>query len=162
MAEPEIISPTLAALLDIMTSNEVPETRCIEAAKAIIEYEAPAGVFDLTHQFLLGVAQDARQDVGLKLEALKLIRKVEARRVVPGTTKGADTQASVAAGQQFARANRRLALIREGKWPSTEDWVEGLEPTLGGAIEVEGLAERLERARLRYAASRSSKTTLGQ
>lgn len=153
MAETEIVSPTLATLLDIMTSDEVPEVRCIEAAKAIIEYEAPAGVFDLTYQFLLGVAQDARQDVGLKLEALKLIRKVEARRVVPGTAKAADARASAEAAQRLARANHRLALMKEGKWPAPDGWAEGLSPVRGVAVKVNGMAERLEAARLDYRAS---------
>ncbi len=44
MAEGEILSPALAALLQIMTSTEVAEAKCVEAAKAIIEYEAPQGL----------------------------------------------------------------------------------------------------------------------
>ncbi|NKB78972.1 hypothetical protein HED49_08275 [Ochrobactrum daejeonense] len=40
-------------------------------------------VYDLTHRYLLGVAEDDEQSTDLRLEALKLLRKVEARRVTP-------------------------------------------------------------------------------
>lgn len=125
MPEIEIISPALAALLDIMTSANVPEAKCIEAARAIIEYEAPPGVFDLTHAFLMGVAQNDAQDVGLKLEALKLIRKVEARRVMPGAGNPADVVVSKALARRVAVAKQRLALIKDRKWPPDDSrWAE--------------------------------------
>ncbi|ESX23718.1 hypothetical protein NKH34_17125 [Mesorhizobium sp. M1148] len=111
MAEPEI-SKALQKLLDIMTSPDVAVERSIEAAKAIIEYETVPEVFDLTYQFLMGVAHDPKTDVGLQLEALKLIRKVEARRVSPGTTKGADPMEGLGLRLEAARlrmeAKRKL------------------------------------------------------
>ncbi|MER9277639.1 hypothetical protein [Mesorhizobium sp. M0522] len=144
------ISPALKKLLDIMTSPEVPVARSIDAAKAIIEFEAPPEVFGLTYQFLMGVANDDRQDVGLKLEALKLIRKVEARRVVPGITKAADTKAQAELGMRLAHSQKRLALFREGKWhPASADWARGLEAVECRAVEVDGLGSRLEKARLK-------------
>lgn len=100
--DPEI-SPALRKLLDIMTSPDVPIPRSIDAAKAIIEYEAPPEVFDLTYQFLMGVAHDPKQDVGLQLKALELLRKVEARRVSPGTTKGADPMEGLGLRLEAAR-----------------------------------------------------------
>ncbi|ANT53522.1 hypothetical protein [Mesorhizobium amorphae] len=102
MTEPEI-SPALRKLLDIMTSPEVPVARSIAAARAIIEYEAPPEVFDLTYRFLMGVAEDPNSDVGLQLKALELIRKVEARRVSPGTTKGADPMEGLGLRLEAAR-----------------------------------------------------------
>ncbi|MER9554664.1 hypothetical protein [Mesorhizobium sp. M0323] len=109
MDDPEI-SPALQKLLDIMTSPDVMVERSIEAAKAIIEYEAPPEVFDLTYQFLMGVANDAKADVGLQLEALKLIRKVEARRVSPGTTKGADPMEGLGKRLEEARLRAEAKL----------------------------------------------------
>ncbi|MBA5804444.1 hypothetical protein [Rhizobium changzhiense] len=151
MAEGQIISRALGALLDIMTSSEVKEAQCIEAARAIIEYEAPSEVFDLTYDYLMGVAQGEEQDTGLKLEALKLIRKVEAKRVVPGTAKAVDTVAAQALGRKVAMAKRRLGLVRDGRWPPAEQgWGEDLEEVRGMGVEEEGIAERLEEARTRY------------
>ncbi|CUX50723.1 conserved hypothetical protein [Agrobacterium tumefaciens str. CFBP 5621] len=143
MIENEILSPALVALLQIMTSADVSEARCIEAAKAIIEYEAPQGVYDLTHRYLLGVAEDEAQDVGLKLEALKLIRKVEARWVVPGVAVATDVATSREAGRRLGAAKRRLAIIADGKWPPTEGWERDVESE-AVMLNFDGLAERLE------------------
>ncbi|MER8524811.1 hypothetical protein [Mesorhizobium sp. M1272] len=111
MTDPEI-SPALQKLLAIMTSPEVPVAQSVAAARAIIEYEAVPWVFDLTYQFLMGVAEDSNSDVGLQLKALELIRKVEARRVSPGTTKGADPMEGLGLRLEAARlrveAKRRV------------------------------------------------------
>ncbi|MGR9449632.1 hypothetical protein [Rhizobium leguminosarum] len=84
------------------------------AARAIIEYEAPPEVFDLTYEYLIGVAQGDAQDVALKLRALELIRKVEAKRITPGTVKAVDTAAALALGRAVAMAKRRVELVRGG------------------------------------------------
>ncbi|MGO7868653.1 hypothetical protein AB9E15_05335 [Rhizobium leguminosarum] len=148
MAEGQIISKALGALLDIMTSDKIKETQCIEAARAIIEYEAPPEVFDLTYDYLMGVAQGEEQDTGLKLEALKLIRKVEAKRVVPGTAKAVETVAAQALGRKVAMAKRRLGLVRDGRWPAERGWGEDLGEVREMGVEEEGIAERLEAARI--------------
>lgn len=146
MAESEILSPALVALLQIMTSADVAEARCVEAAKAIIEYEAPQGVYDLTHRYLLGVAEDEGQDVGLKLEALKLLRKVEARRVVPGVAVAADAAISRETARRLGSAKCRLSLIAAGKWPPVEGWEQAVVP-MDVTVNTGGLAERLKAAR---------------
>ncbi|WP_206051218.1 hypothetical protein [Neorhizobium sp. T7_12] len=151
MAEPTIISPALGALLDIMTSHEVEEARCLDAARAIIEYEAPAEVFALTHAYLMGVARDADQPVALKLKALELIRKVEAKRVVPGTSRAVDTAKSLALGRRMAIAKRRVELLRSDRWPPQEDWTDDLGNFSRILVEEERIAERLEAARIRRA-----------
>ena len=141
----EILSPALAALLQIMTSTEVAEAKCVEAAKAIIEYEAPQGVYDLTHRYLIGVAEDEEQSTDLRLEALKLLRKVEARRVTPPPA--ASLVASKETAERLGRARLRLDLVAKGAWPTSEaGWTEGAEsPTL--EMSPTGLAERLKAAR---------------
>lgn len=149
MAEGQIISRALGALLDIMTSSEVKDGQCIEAARAIIEYEAPPEVFDLTYEYLIGVAQDEAQDVALKLRALELIRKVEAKRITPGTAKAVDTAAALALGRTVATAKRRVELVRDGRWPPVEGWDEDLGEVRGVVVDAEGIAERLEAARTR-------------
>lgn len=148
MAEPAIISPVLGALLDIMTSHEVPEVRCIEAARAIIEYEAPAEVFDLTHRYLMGIATEEGQDVVLKLKALELIRRVEAKRVVPGTAKAVDSAKAMALGRRLAVAKRRVELVRAGTWSPEPGWDNHLGEITEVVLKEEGIAERLEAARV--------------
>jgi len=126
MAETATISPALSTLLDIMTSDTVAEAQCIEAARAIIEYEAPEEVFAITRAYLMGVAQDADQPVTLKLKALELIRKVEAKRVVPGTAKAADTARGRALGLRLATARKRMELVRDRAWPAPRGWEDDL------------------------------------
>ncbi|TCU29929.1 hypothetical protein [Rhizobium laguerreae] len=149
MAEGQIISKALGALLDIMTSDKVKEAQCIEAARAIIEYEAPPEVFDLTYKYLIGVAQDEAQDVALKLKALELIRKAEAKRITPGTAKAVDTSAAMALGRAVAMAKRRVELVRGERWPAQDGWTENLGEVRGMVVEEEGVASRLKAARSR-------------
>ncbi len=144
---PEIISPALGALLDIMVSPDIAEARCLEAAKAIIEYECPPDVFAIVQSYLMGVAQGEGQPVELRLRALELIRKVEARRVTPGTTKAVDTTAAMALGREVATAKRRVELVRAREWPPKEGWADDLGEVRGIVVEEEGMAERLEAAR---------------
>ncbi|TPM32948.1 hypothetical protein [Mesorhizobium sp. B2-3-5] len=108
--EPEI-SPALQRLLEIMTAHDVPVAQSLAAARAIIEYEAPPWVFDLSYRFLLGVAEDPKSDVGLQLKALELLRKVEAKRVSPGTTRGADPMEGL--GRRLEEARLRAEAKRK-------------------------------------------------
>jgi hypothetical protein len=142
------VSPALIHLLDLMTDPELHISQQLDAARAIIEHEAPSEVFDLTYQFLLGIAEgdDAAE---WKLKALALIRKVEAKRVVPGTTQGLDTVAAQALGRRVAKARRRVALFRAGEWPAPEGWDSDVTPVKMSPVTVDGVANRLERARTR-------------
>ncbi|WP_245331093.1 hypothetical protein [Mesorhizobium sophorae] len=154
MTAPEIeISPALRKLLDIMTSPDVPVAQSVAAARAIIEYEAVPWVFDLTYQFLMGVAEDSNSDVGLQLKALELIRKVEARRVSPGTAKAVDSRVQEALSVRLAKARQRLELFRERNWPAPKGWDEGLAPIGGAVVEVDELGARLEGARLAFSSN---------
>ncbi|TPL00678.1 hypothetical protein FJ938_22050 [Mesorhizobium sp. B2-4-14] len=110
MTEPEL-SASLRRLLDIMTSPEVPVPQSVAAARAIVEYEAPPEVFELCCRFLIGVAEDPKSDVGLQLKSLELLRKVEAKRVSPGTIRGADPMEGV--GRRLEEARLRAEAKRK-------------------------------------------------
>jgi hypothetical protein len=142
------IGPALSALLDIMTDPELHISQQLDAARAIIEHEAPSEVFDLTYQFLLGIAE-GDDAVGWKLKALALIRRVEAKRVVPGTTRATDSAAAIALGLRVAKARRRVALVGAGEWPAPKGWDADVTPVKVLPVSADGLAERLERARTR-------------
>ncbi len=141
MTEP--ISRALQALLDLMVNSELADGQRLEAAKAIIEYEAPQAVFDLTHEFLLMIAEG--ENVELTLRALQLVRKVEARRVAPPPAQSAIANKETA--ERLGRARLRLDLIGKGEWPTSEaGWTEGTaSPTV--EMSAVGLAERLKAAR---------------
>lgn len=91
------------------------------------------------------MAEDEGQDVGLKLEALKLLRKVEARRVVPGVT-GLAPETSKETARRLGSAKRRLELIAEDKWPAAKGWEQAATPE-AVMLKTDGLAERLKVAR---------------
>ncbi|MBN9454004.1 MAG: hypothetical protein J0I42_18865 [Bosea sp.] len=133
----EEVSPAIGALLDLMTNPSLTIGQRIEAARAIIEFEAPPAVFELARSFLMGVAENA--DFDLKIRALQLVRKVEARRVVPGE---GQAKHDVALAERMAAARERLAARAEGRWttPNVESLAEH--------VEGNGLAARLQRARL--------------
>lgn len=135
--ESEILSPAVQVLLGIMVSREFPEGKCLEAAKAVIEYEVSPGVYSLVAKYLLGVAEDPRHDVALRLEALKTLRKVEARRVVPG--EGSARNAPGLADQMQA-ARERVAAKAEGRLPTLR--------AVPNEIKGSGLAAKLQRARI--------------
>lgn len=137
----EVISPALAVLLEIMTSTSVEEVRCVEAAKAIVEYEAPPSVYEMASKYLLWVAQDDKQDTRLRLEALTIMRKIEARRIVPGTTQGQEAEVATALSAKIAAARERVALRAKGEAPPLRLVAAGEQ------LEGNGVAARLHRAR---------------
>lgn len=135
--EGEILSPAVHVLLGIMVSKEFPEGKCLEAAKAVIEYEVSPGVYTLVAKYLLDLAENPRHDVALRLEALKTLRKVEARRVVPG--EGFKDDPGLA--EQMRAGRERVAARAAGQQPplrlvSTEE------------VAGSGIAAKLQRARL--------------
>src|SRR3546814_613286 len=76
-----------------------------------------------------------------------VLRKVEAKRVLPGTTSGPNSVEVQKMGRQLASARERVKLVREGKWPASAGWNESLAPVPVRSMELTGLAERLKRAR---------------
>ena len=137
MSDQEILTPAVSILLEIMVSTDVAEARCVEAAKAVIEYEVSPGVYALVAKYLLGVAENPHHDATLRLEALKTLRKVEARRVVPG--EGFKDDPGLA--EQMRAGRERVAARAAGQQPplrlvSTEE------------VAGTGIAAKLQRARL--------------
>ena len=78
----------LVVLLGILADPNTWIGKRMEAAGALLSYEAPPEVVDTAKQFLLGVAEDERPEfVALRLKALKLLRQAEARRIRPRATR---------------------------------------------------------------------------
>lgn len=136
------------ALLSIMQNPETWLGRRIEAADGLLSFEAPAEYVEAAKAFLTEVFVDPEQDDEFRMKALKLVRRVEARKVVaPTTTARSDREGSF----RQRRAQRRLALVQAGLWPAPTGWdadlIEALPP--GALDEQEGMAGLVKGARLR-------------
>jgi hypothetical protein len=103
----------IVALLQIMSDTEdAPLRRRIQATEALLAYEAPQEAVDQAKAFLTSVFEDAEQSVDDRLDALKLMRKAEARKTVPTVT------------AENARKNRELWRQLENR-PSPRKTVQG-------------------------------------
>jgi hypothetical protein len=72
-------------LLEIMQDAEVPTRRRIEAAEALLGFEAPTDAVSRAREYLMSVFEDREEEIGNRMDALKLSRKFEAKRIAPQT-----------------------------------------------------------------------------
>jgi hypothetical protein len=100
-SETELTS--VLALFEILIDKNETTANRIEAAKQILEYEAPNKAVDEAKAYLTTVFNDRKLGASLRLEAIKLVRKSEARKI---------TKPSVQPGEDLARrleaANKRI------------------------------------------------------
>jgi hypothetical protein len=142
----------ITALLEIMSNGGAPMRRRIEAADTLLSYEGPEQVVEQTRAFLVAVLEDReRVSTDYRLEAGKLLRKAEARKVVHQSVRSADADRWRETWRQMAIGRRRLKLFRAGLWPAPEGWYDDLidpdyEP--GPRSEEPSLAAPLRNARL--------------
>jgi hypothetical protein len=79
------MSKSVAALRDIIVNEENPLASRMTAAEQLLSFEAPADAADEARRFLESIFEDAENHVATRLEALKVIRKSEARRIAQPT-----------------------------------------------------------------------------
>jgi hypothetical protein len=118
----------IAALIEIMFNENALMRRRIEAAEAVLSYEAPEAVVERTKGFLTAVFEDS-EHVGVedRLEALKLMRKAEARKITPQSTRSADADKDRELWRDVEIATRRMKLYKAGLWElATPDWADDL------------------------------------
>src|SRR5215472_15871976 len=77
-------SRAIAALAEIMRDTEQAPRRRIEACEHLLDYECPLEVIEEAKAALMAIVEDSEVLVDIKLDALKLLRRVEARKVSPG------------------------------------------------------------------------------
>src|SRR5262249_46810083 len=117
----------IAALHDIMLSeDETKLRRRIVAAEQLLDYEAPEEIVADTKAFLLFVAESKEMDDDYRLDALKLLRKAEARKVVPPKATVRNNAASLETRREIEIAERRMALWKAGAWPPPKGWCADL------------------------------------
>src|SRR5262245_6015857 len=109
----EELSPACEALLAIMLDGQHYLSRRIEAAEAILSYEAPARVVETSRMFLMGVFENNEVNIDYRLKALKLARRIEAPKKAPPSS----NEGSAEMARRLAGAQRRLQLISKGLWP---------------------------------------------
>ena len=150
----EDLTKAIAALLEIMADAEAPLRRRIEAASGLLDYEAPAEAVEIAKAFLTAVFEDADQHVDFRLDALKLMRKAEARKITQPTTTAADAQANREAWRKLEVARRRAAMAGAGMWPPAKGWADDLSGEAyvappGSAMSNDNLADTVRQSRLR-------------
>jgi ABC-type molybdenum transport system ATPase subunit/photorepair protein PhrA len=80
------ISPSITALLEIMSHEAGPMRRRLDASEALLTYETPPEVAEYTKSFLTSVIEDReRVTADTRLRASTLLRRVEAKRIAQRT-----------------------------------------------------------------------------
>ena len=102
----------ITALVEIMRNNEamLPRRR-IQACEHLLDYEWPREVIEEAKAVLMSIVEDGETPVDFKLDALKLLRRVEARKIVPGR---AVREVDIEIGRAVEILRRRTALLRAG------------------------------------------------
>ena len=161
------MSASIKALREIIFDPYVSVRRKIEAAESLLTFESPAEAREEAKNFLTTIFEDGEARVDLRLDALKIMRKAEARKVTQPPT------VSIGGGgffnnpemrsrmrrmaQRKAAYERRKKLEAAGLWPAppgwdadifSDDWVE--PPNDLGLPPNAGLADRIGAARKEY------------
>ena len=97
---------TIDTLLEIMADTEMATHRRIEAAEAILGFEAPAEAVLRARDYLMSVFEDREEEIGNRMDALKLSRKFEAKKIAP----------------QTVHHTRREEVDRKEAWREYEIW----------------------------------------
>jgi hypothetical protein len=118
----------IVALLEIMSDTDAPLRRRIEATEGLLAYEAPQEAVDQAKVFLTSVFEDAEQRVDDRLDALKLMRKAEARKITAPTVTAEDARKNRELWRQLEIGFRRVAMMKAGVWENApKDWAADLE-----------------------------------
>src|SRR5262245_28138917 len=111
------MSSSVKTLREIFLNPDYSLRRRIKAASAILTFESPAEVIEETKAFLTQVFENPELHIDLRLDALEVMRKAEAPRVVKRTVSSADQHAEREMARDILKAKRRLAIYKAGLWP---------------------------------------------
>jgi hypothetical protein len=161
LPRPTTSSRAVAALLQIMRDTEQGVRRRIQACEHLLDYECPPEVIDEAKAALMSIVEDGETHVDTKLDSLKLLRRVEARRVSPGR---ATREQDVEISRALEVLRRRKALIKAGVSPPFPDGYaddlagEDYVPAPADPEPVADLAVAPRKAQLRPRASGRRRT----
>jgi ParB-like chromosome segregation protein Spo0J len=88
-----------------------------------LDYECPPEVIEEAKAALVAIVEDSEVRVEIKLDALKLLRRVEARKVSPGR---AVREVNIEIGRAVEIARRRRALLKAGIFPYPDGYDDDL------------------------------------
>ena len=72
-------------LLEIMADTDMATRRRIEAAEAILGFEAPTDAVSRAREYLISIFDNREESISDRMDALKLSRKYEAKKIAPQT-----------------------------------------------------------------------------
>jgi hypothetical protein len=156
----------VAALRQIMldASETMPIRRRIEAAEQLLDYDAPPEIVEEAKAFLTSVTEAEETLVDFRLDALKLLRKAEARKVVPARAAVRDDPRRIELCRALEIARRRAALVEAGAFPFPPGYADDLTgpgyvpmPTDDDPKPEQDIAEALRKSRLAHMRKVSAK-----
>lgn len=95
----------------IMRDHEASRRARLTSCEHLLGYECPSEVIDEAKAVLMSIVEDSETLIDTKLDALKLLRRVEARRVSPGR---ATREGKIEIKRALELLRRRNALLRAG------------------------------------------------
>lgn len=114
MTKATTTSRAVSALLEILRDTDQAPARRLEACEHVLDFEAEAKAIEEAKAAVLSIAEASETSVDLRLAALKLLRRVEARRVSPGR---ATSEQDVGIARAVEIVRRRKALVKAGIFP---------------------------------------------
>jgi hypothetical protein len=123
------ITPAVGHLLSIVANKHSTIREKLAACETLLSYEAPEPVTERAKQFLARVMESPQKyRTNYRLEAGKLLRKAEAKKVVQRSVGAAETREWREIGRRITVARRRLKLMDAGLWPAPAGWDADLLP----------------------------------
>jgi len=121
------ITASITALLAIMGDEGESMRRRVDAAEALLTYETPEEITERAKAFLTTLLEDRnRITTDYRLEASRLLRKAEARKIVQQSARSADADRWRETMRQLAIRRRRVRLVEAGLWPAPKGWYDDL------------------------------------
>jgi hypothetical protein len=158
------MTASVQALREIILDDENNSLRTrMQAAEQILLFEAPADATELAKAFLTEVFEDSEAHINTRMEALKFMRKAEARRAQPGAQGSTSEAERRAAWRKELMWQRQSSLVKAGLFPLPPGWADDLKspdfvPPDGEPprLDTNGLAEKMVVARQEFYESREA------
>jgi len=115
----------ITVLCEIMANSPAPVRR-VEAAEQLLDYEAPPEIVEQAKAALASIFEDSETPDDIRLDALKLIRKAEARKVVPPRATVRDDPRHIELCRTLEILKRRSALVDAGVFPFPQGYDDDL------------------------------------
>jgi hypothetical protein len=123
-------SCTVDALLTIMMDSDLRTRRRIEAAEQLLDYEAPDEAVTRAREYLVSVFENADEELGDRMDAIKASRKVEAAKVSPKVVhlNREKSTSRKETWREFERSRLRTKIINATHQIPPKGWDEAFGP----------------------------------